>query len=551
MCRKIWIGFGCVILTALIITFILTLAALTAHSAYGAMSDCIDATCRISAADGGVGSGCVFEIGQGQVYVLTAAHVVGGEHTVRCEFWREGHQSQPLAGQVIARSEAADAAIVAVPQEAFGGVLPGIIPVAPRQYLVPAGATLSSVGCANGTWSTGWKGHALGYSGGDLHFLPTPANGRSGSAIFDAEGKMIVAVLRRGPPTIPRGSPRRCKVYTRHSAEKALTLTARPKGEADTGAMSGRILPGRNMSAAGRIALGSAPYLLPYRYQEQFRNQPAPGGQLKPNTQSPVWPTLPNQSASGVDLGPTNQKLDKIADMLEGLIKSKESVQVPLPETVDDKARKTADEAKTSAEAAKTSADKAAAAASEAGNNVKVLGEQTLGTVNEVKKIGSLIEKFGGDPEALIQKALDRVNKVQAKLGPDAEPDDVFKGYIKDLAKEKLKEGLAGGTLEKLISAGGGIPAAALVIFGCVIVWKLVNNKPLAIESIAPNSLAGQAAAQIREHVAAAVEPIKSQIEAKLSQITGVATDAKATAEAAKAISQVVSNQTTSSTTAK
>jgi len=48
-------------------------------------------------------------------------------------------------------------------------------------------------------------------------------------------------------------------------------------------------------------------------------------------------------------------------------------------------------------------------------------------------------------------------------------------------------------------------------IFGCVVVWKLVNNKPLAIESIAPNSFAGQAAAQIREHVAAAIEPIKTQ----------------------------------------
>jgi len=111
-------------------------------------------------------------------------------------FWRQGHQSQPLAGQVIARSETADAAVITVAEAAFDGVLPCVIPIAPRDHAVSAGATLSSVGCANGTWSTGWKGHALGYNGGDLHFLPTPANGRSGSAVFDAEGKMIVAVLR-------------------------------------------------------------------------------------------------------------------------------------------------------------------------------------------------------------------------------------------------------------------------------------------------------------------------------------------------------------------
>jgi hypothetical protein len=186
---------------------------------------------------------------------------------------------------------------------------------------------------------------------------------------------------------------------------------------------------------------------------------------------------------------------------------------------------------------------------------VKNLADQTLGVVNEVKKVGVVIERFGGDPETLIQKALDRVNKVKTDLGPNADPDDVVKGYIKDLAKEKLKEGLAGGlTFDKLVSVGGGIPAVGLVIFGCVVIWKLVNNKPLAIESLAPNSLAGQAAAQIREHVAAAVEPIKTQLEAKLSQITGVAANAQAAADVAKTVSQIAATtagQSTAQTTTK
>lgn len=68
---------------------------------------------------------------------------------------------------------------------------------------------------------------------------------------------------------------------------------------------------------------------------------------------------------------------------------------------------------------------------------------------------------------------------------------------------------------------------------------------------MAPNSLAGQAAAQIREHVAAAIEPIKTQIEAKLGQITGLAVEAKTAAETAKAVSQVASAQSTAQTTAK
>ncbi len=97
---------------------------------------------------------------------------------------------------------------------------------------------------------------------------------------------------------------------------------------------------------------------------------------------------------------------------------------------------------------------------------MKNLADQTLGVVGEVKKVGSVIERFGGDPETLIEKALERVNKVKGELGPNADTDDVFKGYIKDLAKEKLKEGLAGGlTFDKLVSVGGGIPAVWLVGF--------------------------------------------------------------------------------------
>ena len=555
-------------IAVLIIALAIILAIVSALSgtAQAAMSDCIDATCRITAADGGVGSGCVFEISQGQVYVLTAAHVVGKDRAVRCEFWRQGHQSRALSGQVVARSEAADAAIVVVSEAAFEGVLPSVISIAPRELAVPAGATLSSVGCANGTWSTGWKGHALGYSDGDLHFLPTPANGRSGSAIFDADGTKIVGVVRARTANDTEGIA--TPVQTIYDAFAVATESKpwsqaayagrsplwRESGEETPAQCPGGNCPGGVCPVPSGSQQSPTPYLLPYRYREQNRNQQ--GSPPKPPAASPAWPTLPGASGS-VDLSPTNEKLDKIADMLGTLIQS-QPAQVPKPaEAVDDKARKQAEDAAKAATDARTAADKAATAAADAGTQVKNLADQTLGVVSEVKKVGSVIERFGGDPETLIQKALDRVNKVKTELGPNADTDDVVKGYIKDLAKEKLKEGLVGGgglTFDKLLSVGGGIPAVCLAVFACVIIWKLVNNKPLAIESLAPNSLAAQAAAQIREHVSAAVEPIKTQIEAKLSQITGVAADAQAAADVAKTVSQIAATtagQSAASTTTK
>jgi len=42
----------------------------------------------------------------------------------------------------------------------------------------------------------------------------------------------------------------------------------------------------------------------------------------KPGGTSPAWPTLPSVSSNSVDLSLTNEKLDKIADMLGTLIQA-------------------------------------------------------------------------------------------------------------------------------------------------------------------------------------------------------------------------------------
>ena len=72
----------------------LALLSAAAGPCQAALSDCLDATCRLTAPDGSCGSGCVMEISEGSVYIITAAHVVAGTDSVACEFWRHGHQSR-------------------------------------------------------------------------------------------------------------------------------------------------------------------------------------------------------------------------------------------------------------------------------------------------------------------------------------------------------------------------------------------------------------------------------------------------------------------------
>jgi len=265
------------------------LVAGSCNHAHAAMSSCLDATCRISTPDGGRGSGCVFEIGQGYVYVITAAHVVGSYSEVSCEFWRDGHQSTPVPGQVILRAidRDADAATVALRQEQFGEVLPAVVPLAPRTYAVRPGETLLSAGCARGAWSTGWKGHALGYRGSDLYFTPAPAQGRSGSALFDADGRQIVGIVRART--------------TDDQAGIACSLQA--------------LYAGLGTAAAARqVQCGPEgcvpPYrALPYRQKleyQQWRQQ-----------DSERWPTMPPAASPPVDLGPVTARLDAITAQMQ------------------------------------------------------------------------------------------------------------------------------------------------------------------------------------------------------------------------------------------
>jgi len=205
--------YAVVFLLPIVIVFAITSLVLWATSAPAAMVDCISATCRVTSVEGdkvtGVGTGCVFEISNGNVFVLTNAHVADRDR-MKVEFWEDGHLSRPLYGSTVMRSVSRDIAVISIDAAVFGQSLPNVIPIAPLNTQLHIGQTITSVGCANSAWATAFKGHIrnpVDDVGGLIAFDPTPALGRSGSAIFDEDGKHIVALLRAqrleykdGPP---------------------------------------------------------------------------------------------------------------------------------------------------------------------------------------------------------------------------------------------------------------------------------------------------------------------------------------------------------------
>ncbi len=413
---------------------------------YAAMENCLEAACRVSAADGGVGSGCVFQIADRYVYVLTAAHVVGTGGTVQCEFWKSGHQSARITGWVIARATQPqyDVAIVALPEAAFGGVLPQVVPLAPPGQAMQANQVVWSAGCAHGAWATGWQGRLLRSAGGELYFVPPPANGRSGSALFDGQGRSIVGVVkaRTGDGTAGLAT----------SVDAIYQAFARP--DVQRSSLSDPL--GRSPAQTSVPCPGSCPapipYLLPYRYREQFRNQP------QTPQPSPAWPTAPGQPVAPLDIEPIRQRLDRLLEGQQRMANALEQMNATgkAPQALKGQADPSADSG--GGPPGGRSPQPGAGPHSQAG--------QALPSAQQPGRLAQLLGELLGEPEKLPERFQARRDKVKSQLSEQAGDLEVAQAYLRDFAREKLAQGTLGLTAGQLLGAALGLSGPLSLALG-------------------------------------------------------------------------------------
>jgi len=383
----------------------------------------LEATCRITAPDGGRGTGCVFAIEDDLVYLMTAAHVVERASEVTCEFWRAGHRSIPLTARVFARAGNIDAAICVIEVRRFGGLLPRPIQPSPVGFMLQQGDTLLSAGCARGAWATAWKGHLVARHGGELWFQPPPAGGRSGSAVLDASGKYIVGILvgrlEEGDQAVgiavSTDEIRRGLLGMKTSRS---SLAPRDNSPIDTVRIDVE-------NACGDCAGGSC-------FSGIF-------GRSEPQPPAPLYPSMPvvvtPQGGSPVDMGATNAKLDRIADLL---------LKMQSGETKAPSADTTTVESE---------------------------------TVGKLQKLGLLVERLVGDRETLLNRIEQRIDKVR-----DDESTgrlDTIRAYVRDVTAEKLSDGSIGLTAGKLATVALGLsgPLSIAVAAGLWLVSRRVGAK--------------------------------------------------------------------------
>jgi len=291
------------------------------------------ATARLTASDGGRGTGTAFERSQGHVFLVTCAHVASSQ-VMAVEWFYRGHQSGAVQGAVVYHDADSDVAVVSVPEAALGGVAPPVVPLATPEHLVPSGATVHTVGSANGTWPTGVEGHARGYDQMGLTFLPPPANGRSGSAMIDDSGRIVGVVRARSDANGGYG------IATPVQAMYRLWGTSKQREVAT--AVQVPWYPATPVQERFRYQL-PLPGVQRRQYLDGLQDgaQCGPGGCPQPQQQQPqqqqggifggggLWPTLPSAGQAApaapypatpsMDLGPISESLGKLAGAVERL----------------------------------------------------------------------------------------------------------------------------------------------------------------------------------------------------------------------------------------
>jgi hypothetical protein len=329
---------------------------------------------------------------------------------------------------------------VAIAERRFAGLAPKIIPLGEKTASPRPGGSIMSVGCADGSWSTGWKGHVLGYSGADMYFQPPPANGRSGSAIFNAEGTKIVGLLK-----------------ARMADDSAGIATSLPSLHRAFSSRNKTLEAGLVEQAAGKVQCpgGSCPTENPWRLSPYRHNQDERLEKLQQPQQ--VWPTFPGNTSPRINLDSTNQKLDRIADLLMEMRTEQRPDPVPVAPLVP-------------------IAPPADAAGEEAISEVRQEVRQVAG------KLGEVVNTLIGDRETLRQRFDERLEKVKSELDADADRRDIAREYAKDFVQEKLSDGRLGLSTGKLAAGALGLsgPLSLAIGFG---LWMLSRRAGAKLEA--------------------------------------------------------------------
>ena len=135
------------------------------------------------------GTGTVIREDDSYYYVLTNGHVASKMGSiVDLEFFNDGYKSGKLSAVVYWRyytkGTTKDAAIIKLDKSKMQEYVPIIIPLAPKDHVIPRGTKIYGAGHPEGMWLSAWIARVASLDERRLYFDMTPQGGQSGTAIL-------------------------------------------------------------------------------------------------------------------------------------------------------------------------------------------------------------------------------------------------------------------------------------------------------------------------------------------------------------------------------
>lgn len=166
----------------------------------------MDCVCRVVLEPNHGGTGFVFFNDGVDLWIMTAGHIVNRTNACDLYFYASHDAIGPLRGRIVAvsynhaeqngDSDVKDVALVCVPVSRFEiDTLPPAAKLAPPKTRLKSRDVIFSVGCPNLKWPTSWYGRAVIVEERSFWFKPNPMPGRSGSPIFDREGRHVLGMI--------------------------------------------------------------------------------------------------------------------------------------------------------------------------------------------------------------------------------------------------------------------------------------------------------------------------------------------------------------------
>ncbi len=464
--------------------------------AAASIEDCLAATCRVSNRHG-TGSGCAFEIREGEVRILTNYHVAEGGQ-VNVEFFDRGHKSEKIlaASRWFSFYDEAerDVNVIGVPIEAFAGRPPRLIPLADRSTPLEIDQPIVSAGCEEARWPSAWIGHVVANEGRTVKFVPKAIPGRSGSAVFDEAGTQIVALIAWHDGTygvamtigdvLDAMDGRAPAVHYAANLipDRPLVAVGRP-GEVATSsdALSGRAcVHGVSLSAPCQFC---SPWGCPPR-QSPRREQP--GGNAPQQGNGGVYPTRPPDEKKTAEASidhsqfATKDELQKALDSID---------LAPLGKRLQELEGGSMGLAVEIGELRKSHGglnSQLAAFTDQVKADLGKLDERHNGLATTVGKLdGNLAGGLQGGLAAIEGKLAERVKAVESAVPATAKSAALEAAA--GLLSEKLGVAISGGSLGLVGTLLGSSPPAAALFAGLWLLSRAVKRRLPSASEVAPS----------------------------------------------------------------